>query len=63
LGMATPEDPEGKGFLRIAHMGHVNAHMTLGVLAVMEAALKALKLPHGAGALDAAAAVIADTAG
>ena len=58
LGMATPEDPQAAGFLRVAHMGHVNAHMTLGVLSVMEAGLRALNIPHGAGALDAASAVV-----
>ncbi|MFN7224590.1 MAG: pyridoxal-phosphate-dependent aminotransferase family protein [Paracoccaceae bacterium] len=59
LGMAAPSDPEWHGFLRVAHMGHVNAHMTLGALAVMEAGMVALDIPHGAGALDAAARVIA----
>jgi alanine-glyoxylate transaminase/serine-glyoxylate transaminase/serine-pyruvate transaminase len=59
LGMATPEDPRGTGALRVAHMGHVNPHMTLGALAVMEAGLQALGVPHGPGAIEAAAAVIA----
>lgn len=59
LGMATPEDPHSSGFLRVGHMGHVNAHMVLGVLAVMEAGLQALGIAHGAGALDAATAVVA----
>ena len=59
LGMATPDDPQATGFLRVAHMGHVNAHMTLGVLSVMEAGLKALAIPHGPGALEAATAVVA----
>lgn len=59
LGMAEPSDPAYGDFLRVAHMGHVNAHMTLGVLAVMEAGMRALAIPHGAGALDAAAAAIA----
>ncbi|NEY89352.1 pyridoxal-phosphate-dependent aminotransferase family protein [Tabrizicola oligotrophica] len=59
LGMATEDDPQGSGFLRVAHMGHVNAHMTLGVLAVMQAGLQALAIPHGAGALEAATAVVA----
>ncbi len=59
LGMATPEDPHGTGFLRVAHMGHVNAHMTLGVLAVMQAGLQALAIAHGAGAIEAATAVVA----
>ena len=58
LGMSTPADSSGRGFLRVAHMGHVNAHMTLGVLAAMEAGLGALGIAHGPGALDAAAAVI-----
>ena len=59
LGMSTPEDPEASGALRVAHMGHVNAHMTLGALAVMQAGLVALRIPHGAGALDAATQAVA----
>jgi alanine-glyoxylate transaminase / serine-glyoxylate transaminase / serine-pyruvate transaminase len=39
-------------------MGHVNAHMTLGVLATMEAGMQALGVPHGAGALEAAAGAV-----
>lgn len=58
LGMAAPTDPAYHGFLRVAHMGHVNAHMTLGALAVMEAAMVALGIPHGQGALAAAARVV-----
>lgn len=61
LGMAAPNDPAYHGFLRVAHMGHVNAHMTLGALAVMEAGLQALAIPHGAGALDAATKVISNS--
>lgn len=59
LGMAEPTDPAYHGFLRVAHMGHVNAHMTLGALAVMEAGMIALDIPHGPGAMAAAARVIA----
>ncbi|MBI1172104.1 aminotransferase class V-fold PLP-dependent enzyme [bacterium] len=59
LGMATPQDPEASGALRVAHMGHVNAHMTLGALAVMQAGLTALGIPHGASGLADAAAAIA----
>jgi alanine-glyoxylate transaminase/serine-glyoxylate transaminase/serine-pyruvate transaminase len=33
--------------------------MTLGALAVMEAGMRALGIPHGHGALEAAAAVVA----
>ncbi len=58
LGIGLGQVP-ADGWLRVAHMGHVNAHMTLGALAVMEAGLKALGIPHGQGALSAAAAVVA----
>ncbi|MDB5484773.1 MAG: aminotransferase class V-fold PLP-dependent enzyme [Tardiphaga sp.] len=43
----------GQAF-RIAHMGHVNAPMILGTLGVIEMALTALRIPHGAGGVDAA---------
>jgi alanine-glyoxylate transaminase/serine-glyoxylate transaminase/serine-pyruvate transaminase len=58
LGMADPSDPTYHGFFRVAHMGHVNAHMTLGMLAVIDAGLKALKIPHGEGATEAASQII-----
>jgi alanine-glyoxylate transaminase/serine-glyoxylate transaminase/serine-pyruvate transaminase len=59
LGMAEPNTPEYGNFLRVAHMGHVNAHMTLGVLAVMEAGMIALNIPHAAGGVTAAAQAVA----
>ena len=59
LGMALPSEPAYQDFLRVGHMGHVNAHMTLGVLASMEAGLQALGIEHGPGAVEAAAAAIA----
>src|ERR1700754_3615952 len=43
----------GQAF-RIAHMGHVNAPMILGTLAVVEVALNALQIPHGKGGTTAA---------
>ena len=58
LGMGSPDDPGADGWLRVAHMGHVNAHMTLGALAVMEAGMTALGIDHGPG-LAAAAQVVA----
>jgi alanine-glyoxylate transaminase/serine-glyoxylate transaminase/serine-pyruvate transaminase len=58
LGMALPSEPAYADFLRIGHMGHVNAHMTLGVLATMEAGMQALGIPHGPGALEAAAGAL-----
>ncbi len=63
LGMAASDDPAYHGFLRVAHMGHVNAHMTLGALAVMEAGMVALDIAHGDGALASAAKVVAAGAG
>lgn len=46
-------------FLRIGHMGHVNAHMVLGVLASLQAGLNALNIPHDPRGVEAAANVIA----
>jgi len=40
--------------IRIAHMGHVNAPMILGTLAVVETGLVALGIPHGKGGVQAA---------
>lgn len=59
LGMALPTEPAYADFLRVAHMGHANAHMVLGVLATMEAGMQALAIPHGGGAVEAAAATFA----
>ena len=59
LGMSTPDDPKGDGFLRFGHMGHVNAQMIMGLLGTVQAGLCALEIPHGSGAVDAAAGIIA----
>ena len=53
IGAADPDSA-----LRIAHMGYANAPQLLGTLAVIEAGLTALGIPHGPGAIDAAARVI-----
>jgi alanine-glyoxylate transaminase/serine-glyoxylate transaminase/serine-pyruvate transaminase len=58
LGMETAEDPKSDGFFRLGHMGHVNAQMVLGALATIEAGLTAIGVPHGRGAVEAAAGVI-----
>jgi alanine-glyoxylate transaminase/serine-glyoxylate transaminase/serine-pyruvate transaminase len=58
LGMALPTEPAYGDFLRVAHMGHVNAHMVLGALATMEAGMQALGIPRGKGAIEAAAAAL-----
>lgn len=59
LGLAEPGEAAYGDYLRIGHMGHVNAHMVLGVLSVIEAGMQALGIAHGKGAVDAAAAVAA----
>ncbi len=59
LGMETEDDPNSEGYFRIGHMGHVNAHMVLGVLGAMEAGMRALDIPFGDGGLAAAAEVCA----
>ncbi len=52
-------DLKGKA-LRIAHMGYSNAPAVLGMLASVDMALKALKIPHGAGATQAAVDFLAE---
>lgn len=59
LGMSTEDDPKGDGFFRFGHMGHVNAHMVLGMLASVQAGMTAIGVPFGPGGIDAAAEVIA----
>lgn len=58
IGLSTP-GIEPDGVFRIGHMGHLNPHMLLGTLASIDMALGALGIPHGDGAVEAAAAVIA----
>ncbi|MEQ5870052.1 aminotransferase class V-fold PLP-dependent enzyme [Sagittula sp. NFXS13] len=59
LGVEDPDDPTASGYFRIGHMGHVNAHMILGLLGVIEAGLTALDIPHKAGGATAAAQALA----
>lgn len=59
LGMFEKDDPKGEGFFRIGHMGHVNPQMVMGALGAIDMAFKAEGIPHGNGALEAAAQVIA----
>jgi len=62
LGIGLGRDP-ASAFFRLGHMGHVNGHMVLGFLGSIDAGLKALGIPHGKGALEAASAVLAGLAG
>ncbi|HIN16988.1 MAG TPA: aminotransferase class V-fold PLP-dependent enzyme [Gammaproteobacteria bacterium] len=59
LGFLVPQFMEGKSVFRIGHMGHLNPPMLLGALATIDSGLKALDIPHGPGALEAAAMVTA----
>ncbi|SFT85021.1 pyridoxal-phosphate-dependent aminotransferase family protein [Sedimentitalea nanhaiensis] len=59
LGMAAPDDPARHDYFRLGHMGHVNGQMILGLLGGIQAGLTALGIPHGPGAVEAAASAIA----
>ena len=59
LGMSTPDDPKGEGFFRFGHMGHVNGQMIMALLGGVQTGLTALDIPHGSGAVEAAARVLA----
>ncbi len=60
LGLEGPQSGTGDDIFRIGHMGHLNPAMILGTLAVTEAGLGALQIPHGTGAVEAAEAVLAE---
>lgn len=59
LGIGLGRTPTS-AFFRLGHMGHVNGHMVLGFLGTIDAGLKALGIPHGKGALEAASQTLAD---
>ncbi|PYG32301.1 pyridoxal-phosphate-dependent aminotransferase family protein [Pelagimonas varians] len=63
LGMGDDTDPSASGYFRIGHMGHLNAHMVLGLLGSIEAGLDALCIPHQSGGISAAARVISAASG
>lgn len=59
LGLADPATRNQPGLFRIGHMGHLSPPMILGTIATIDAGLKALDIPHGSGAVEAAGDVIA----
>ncbi|MEM7732239.1 MAG: alanine--glyoxylate aminotransferase family protein [Pseudomonadota bacterium] len=59
IGMQTDTDPTGDDVFRIGHMGHVNAHMVLGVIGAIEAGMTALGIDHGAGGVTVATDALA----
>ncbi len=58
LGIGMEGVSDTQDFFRIGHMGHVNAHMVLGVLGGIEAGLHHLGLPMGGSGVAAAADLI-----
>lgn len=60
LGGAEGPGGDPADLLRIGHMGHVNAHMVLGVLGGLQAGMAALGIPHGPTGLEAAMKVISE---
>ena len=62
LDLTGPDGEDPGPIFRIGHMGHLSPPMILGTLATIDAGLKALGIPHGKGALDRAASVIAAAA-
>ncbi|WP_333714926.1 pyridoxal-phosphate-dependent aminotransferase family protein [Yoonia sp.] len=58
LGIGLGREP-ADDFFRIGHMGHVSGHMMMAVLGTIDAGLKALDIPHGTGALEAASRALA----
>ena len=60
LGAAVPRSPEWHNNFRIGHMGHLNVPMVMGMLGTIDSALKALEIPHGNDALNAASQIISE---
>ena len=58
LGMSEPGDPDGDGFVRFGHMGHVNTQMIMALLGAVETGFKAISYNHGNGALEAASEIL-----
>lgn len=62
VGLALDNPAAGAretGVFRIGHMGHVSPAVLLGTLAAIETSMDALGMPHGSGALEAAARTLA----
>ncbi len=63
LGIGLREVPWGHedwhSHFRFGHMGHVSGHMIMGLLGGVETAMTACGIEHGAGAIEAAARVLA----
>jgi alanine-glyoxylate transaminase / serine-glyoxylate transaminase / serine-pyruvate transaminase len=63
IGFGAQDSPEYNSHFRIGHMGHINLPMVMGALGAVDAAMKALEIAHGPGALETASAALAQYAG
>ena len=61
LGFEGPEYYNGNSAFRIAHMGHLNPHMLLGVLSSLEMGLIATNIPFKKGGLENAIDYLANS--
>ena len=55
-----PKYLNGRSVAGIAHMGHINPVMILGLLSSIEAGLAACNIPHSTGGATAAGKLIAE---
>jgi alanine-glyoxylate transaminase/serine-glyoxylate transaminase/serine-pyruvate transaminase len=60
LGFEGPDYFDGNSAFRIAHMGHLNPHMLLGVLSSLEMGLLATGIPFKKGGVDNAINYLAE---
>ena len=60
LGMAEDNVALRHQFMRIGHMGHVNFYMISGVLASVEAGMRALEIPFSQSGVNAAIEAFTD---
>lgn len=58
LGFGAIGSDESHGYFRIGHMGHINAHMVLGIVGAIETSFTALDIPHGIGGSVAASSFL-----
>lgn len=61
VGLGSPQKGSAQtdDRFRIGHMGHQNVPMVMGVLGAIDTTFKALGVPHGSGALEAATEIMA----
>ena len=60
IGFDSSKYMNGASIFRIAHMGHMNPHMLLGLISTIEMGLLACNIPHNPGGSNVAAKRIID---